>query len=328
MRTMGSTRTTNLGLLLILVLSSCGRIFDAPSFFVTAQEGTVTVTDGSIGNDVPVESPTVAPAPTPATVCPLICSNGAECKLGEHDFSSHPKEANDSIFTFLQTTSREGWFCDCPAGFTGLRCNRQFEVCPLELENLAVGVGQDSDSNVSPHFCYHGGSCIAGLTDGSHDSIDSSQRYCDCSKAEHNGTPYFGKYCEIEGAIRCSDDSDQYCTAQGSCQEDAETMANPCDCRVGHRGPHCEFMRGSVPDCTLACGRTTINEDGTVTTGMGGYGDCRLGIKAFENARYEDFWSDHDGNYQYCVSIIATETWTQARRKNGFDSVDLSVISS
>jgi len=295
MRTLGSTRTTNLGLLFILVLSSCGRIFDAPSFFVTAQE------DNVIGNnDVPVESPTTAPAPTPASECPLNCSNGAECKLGEHDFSFHPKEANGSGLTFLQTTSRDGWFCDCPAGFTGLRCNREYEVCPLELDNLAVAAGQDSDSNVDPHICYHGGSCIAGLTDGTNESIDSSQRYCDCAKAQHNGTPYFGKYCEIEGAIRCSDDSDQYCTAQGSCKEDAENKANPCECRVGHRGPHCEFMRGSVPECTLPCGGTTLNEDGTFTTGLGGYGECRLGIKEFENARYEDFWLDHFGNYQYC----------------------------
>jgi hypothetical protein len=286
MRTLGSTRTTkHLGLLFILVLSSCGRIFDAPSFFVTAQE-----------DNVPVESP--------ASECPLDCSNGAECKLGEHDFSLHPKDANGSDFTFLQTTSRRGWFCDCPAGFTGLRCNREYDVCPLELDNLAAG--QDSDSNVNPHFCYNGGSCIVGLTDGTNESIDSSKLFCDCSKAEHNKTPYFGKYCEIEGAVRCSEDSDQYCTAQGTCKEDAENKANPCDCRVGHRGPHCEFMRGSVPDCTLPCGGTTLNEDGTFTQGEGGYGECRLGIKEFENARYTDFWLDHFGNYQYCVSITET----------------------
>lgn len=291
---------TNSGLLLVLVLTSCGRIFDetSPSFFATAQsQSSQFELEESMGSaSIPEErhsesvDSTPVSAPTPAAECPLNCVNGAECKLGEHNFRFHPLEPNGARFTFHQTTNRDGWFCDCPMGFTGLRCNREYEICPLPPG------GGSSDADPEIHFCYHGGKCIEGLTDGTHATIDASQRFCDCSNAEHNGLPYYGKYCEIEGAVRCSEDSQQYCTSQGTCKEDFDTKYWPCDCKVGHRGPHCEFLRGSVPNCTLPC-------DGTVEGNpfKGGDGYCRLGIKEFEHARYQDFWSPHDGNFQYCT---------------------------
>jgi len=59
-------------------------------------------------------------------------------------------------------------------------------------------------------------------------------------------------------------------------------------------------MRGSVPECTLTCGVSDKDEGTDVVPRFGGVGKCRLGVKKFESARYEDFWSGHDGNYQYC----------------------------
>jgi hypothetical protein len=172
---------------------------------------------------------------TLAAECPLKCNHNGVCKQGNSDFNEHPKEIDETPFTFLQTTNREGWYCDCPYGYTGLRCNRQYEKCPIistETNNL--------------HFCYHGGQCIDGLTDGSHDNIDMKERFCDCSSAQHNDVPYFGKYCEIEGAVRCDPTSQVFCTAQGTCKDGYEKKAHPCDCLEGHRGAHCEFIRNSV----------------------------------------------------------------------------------
>jgi len=289
----GSNRATNLGLLFVLVLS-CGQVFDTTAQVIPGST-TANSVAGDVGNSSTVDAPSASDvplAPTPALECPINCANGAECKLGEHDFDFFPREVNGAPFAFLQTISREGWYCDCPAGFTGLRCNRQYEICPLSL---------NMTSSKDAHFCFHGGSCLEGLTDGTHESIADFQRFCDCKDATHNGTPYYGKYCEIEGAIQCSDDSDEYCTAQGQCKEDFASKFTPCECREGHRGPHCEFMRGSVPECTLTCGASDDTDEGTeATPHFGGVGQCRLGIKKFENARYEDFWSEHDGNYQYC----------------------------
>mmetsp|Transcript_4598 Transcript_4598/g.11825 ORF Transcript_4598/g.11825 Transcript_4598/m.11825 type:complete len:741 (+) Transcript_4598:231-2453(+) len=303
----GTRSPTNLGLLLVVALTSCGLILDerSPSFFAAAQmESNGSIQDDSLGSvstpeqvegdgttdsaPVPAQTPSSTTAgfpvsaPTPAEECPLNCANDAECKIGEHNFRFHPKEPNGATLTFLQTTNREGWFCDCPMGSTGLRCTRPYEICPLPL-------GDTEGEEI--HFCYHGGKCIEGLGD----AVDASQHFCDCSNAEHNGVPYYGKYCEIEGAVKCQGDSEQYCTAQGTCKEDVDTKFYPCECMVGHRGPHCEYLRGTVPNCTLPC-------DGTIegSSFKGGNGFCRLGIREYESTWYKDFWEEHDGNYQYC----------------------------
>lgn len=303
MTNMGSLPTTKLGLLLVVAI--WGLLFDASITRIAAQ-------------DAKIPAPTAAPEPagtaapskhlthvhTVAAECPMKCENGSVCKVGKHDYSKHPREpGNGAPFTFLQHESQHGWYCECPDGFTGLRCNRKYVECPLPTDAVAGRSDSNTTSNHGNHFCYHGGSCIDGMTDGSFtDASGNDQRFCDCSKAHYNGVPYFGKYCEIEGARQCGgEDSTAFCTAQGKCKDDAEKKANPCECLQGHRGPHCEFMTGSVPECTLACGHTLLHEDGTFEQSLtGGRGKCTLGMKDFESARYRDFWSSHDGNYQYC----------------------------
>ena len=279
---MKSTMSTNLGLF-VLVLTCWGCLiilFDAAPT-VLAQNGqtnndneklgwvtnkdnnsfNVDDNDNSDGNDSNNDSDNAATAPDPAPVepftaaapttavtdpptpagttaaaeCPLKCNNNGVCKQGNSDYNEHPKEIGETPFTFLQTTNREGWYCDCPDGYTGLRCNRKYEKCPIIA----------TETN-SIHTCYHGGQCIDGLTDGSHDNIDIDKRFCDCSSAQHNDVPYFGKYCEIEGAVRCDPTSQVFCTAQGTCKDGYEKKAHPCDCLEGHRGAHCEFIRNSV----------------------------------------------------------------------------------
>eukprot|EP00538_Stauroneis_constricta_P003795 CAMPEP_0119553758 /NCGR_PEP_ID=MMETSP1352-20130426/6428_1 /TAXON_ID=265584 /ORGANISM="Stauroneis constricta, Strain CCMP1120" /LENGTH=80 /DNA_ID=CAMNT_0007600223 /DNA_START=14 /DNA_END=253 /DNA_ORIENTATION=- len=64
-----------------------------------------------------------------ADKCPIECLNGAVCKKGDADYSLHPTADNGSAFPFQEDTNREGWFCDCPAGWTGIRCGREYAVC-------------------------------------------------------------------------------------------------------------------------------------------------------------------------------------------------------
>jgi hypothetical protein len=252
---------TSLSAVLMLLLGGAGTLV------VTAQNST---------NSSSVPAPTSSPVTGAASKCPMTCSNGGVCKVGTADFSMQPVAANGAPFTFLAETSREGWFCECPEGFTGIRCGRPVVACP------------DADNTTGPLYCYHGGQCVEGL--GNSTTVAENQRFCDCSAAEYNGVFYFGKYCEIEGARECAPGSDVFCTAQGTCKDDFESKAHPCECRDGYRGPHCEFLRGQVPDCVLEC------QNG---------GECTLGVKDFETAKYQEFWLTHDGNYQHCVSIPA-----------------------
>jgi hypothetical protein len=247
--------------IVLLVVGNTGTI-------VTAQSSSSVVPS-------PTSTPVAAAATTPTAspTCELECQNGGTCKLGTADFSLQPLEASGAPFTFLEETSRDGWHCDCPEGHTGIRCGRPVVACP------------DADNTTGAHYCYHGGQCVEGL--GNTTNVPENQRFCNCTAATHNGVPYFGKYCEIEGARECAPGSDVFCTAQGTCKDGFETMAHPCECREGYRGPHCEFIRGQVPECVLECNNG---------------GECELGVKDFETAKYQEFWLTHDGNYQHCVS--------------------------
>lgn len=199
-----------------------------------------------------------------ADSCPLVCSNAATCLQGEADFSAHPRDIHDVEFPFHKDVDLEGWFCQCAGNFTGLRCNRPFVQC---------------DGNGL--FCYHGGKCIDGLAD----EVEESKLFCDCSEAEHRGKHYVGKHCEIELSQKCDGDSGSFCVNGGSCRPGFEDKPHPCECLEGHRGTHCEFDVGYVPECVLDCA-------------IGG--QCTLGIKNYETALYSEFWALHDGNFQYC----------------------------
>mmetsp|Transcript_11103 Transcript_11103/g.31962 ORF Transcript_11103/g.31962 Transcript_11103/m.31962 type:complete len:343 (-) Transcript_11103:34-1062(-) len=198
--------------------------------------------------------------------CPsdLDCHPGSTCKQGDSDFSDHPTDINGVPFIFHKVTNKEGWHCECPAGLTGLRCNRPFERC----------AGTD-------HVCYHGGKCLDGLNK----TVSGDQLFCDCNDAEHNGNAMYGKFCEIRGATQCGN-SQIFCANGGTCAEDFLNKAHPCDCQPGHRGPHCEFDTGYVPECDLEC------QNG---------GTCNLGIKNYDTAIQDEFWALHDGTFQYCT---------------------------
>lgn len=194
----------------------------------------------------------------------LKCAQeSTQCKSGPADFSAQPKDKYGKPFEFLKDKQRDGWHCDCPEGFTGLRCARQYEKC--EGNN---------------HYCYHGGKCIEGV----HEKVDGDKLFCDCKNANHNGIPYVGKYCEVE-TQECAVGSEAFCANGGKCKDDFENHLRPCECEDGKRGPHCEFDDGHVPDCDLECGNG---------------GECVKGIKSYALALYDGFWANHDGKFQYC----------------------------
>ena len=141
----------------------------------------------------------------------------------------------------------------------------------------------------------HGGACIAGF-----DGYDNNQLYCDCTLAEENidGTTinYVGKYCEEPSVsnkynndtVACNADNSVFCVNGGSCKYNYYEMpVRPCACPSNYKGPHCEFAKGTVPDCTLPC-----QNDGV----------CVLGTRTHvaEGEEYlQGFFANHT-NYQYC----------------------------
>lgn len=120
------------------------------------------------------------------------------------------------------------------------------------------------------------------------DVYGNEQLFCDCSGAtDDNGVKYVGKYCEIAQTVTCDEQGEVFCVNGGWCKSDYEKYPRrPCHCGPDHEGPHCEFEKGAVPECTLSC------RNG---------GGCRRGIK--ENIPGEEFLYDYwmkNMSYQYC----------------------------
>ena len=221
-----------------------------------------------------------------AATCPIDCQNDSVCREGYSDYSDHPKQSDGQPFDFLRVTAVNGHYCDCPPNWTGIRCGREYEVCP-------------PSANGKHHFCYHGGTCL----DGMEDTIADNKQFCDCSKAAHNGNPMRGKFCELEASDEVDNDGDGvmeansvpvifcdpntkqfFCYNDGTCKDGFMTRDRYCDCQDGYRGPHCEFEHGHVPECDLTC------ENG---------GECRLGIKQYDEELLDGFWDNHE-NYMTC----------------------------
>lgn len=112
--------------------------------------------------------------------CPLDCKDGAQCVRGNADFTTFTTTENS--MPFLKDLSNGGYFCQCPPGRTGLLCEREYESC---------GDGA--------HFCFHGGKCLSGIKD----VYGNEQHFCDCGKAQYEGTSYAGKFCEADAVDIC-----------------------------------------------------------------------------------------------------------------------------
>jgi hypothetical protein len=229
--------------------------------------------------------------------CTITCLHGSVCRRGSATYANQPENDGGKPFSFLEITTVDNHWCECVGNYTAVHCGTQFERC-------------HSSGSGHRHVCYYGGKCLAGLETTAADS----QQFCDCTDAHKNEVPMVGKYCQVEAAKEIEqgetdtfgggDDGNPNTTANdvpvefcdetrktagfcfngGTCKTGWETLDRPCECLDGHRGVHCEFVTGSVPECDLAC------ENG---------GTCRLGVKSYDVALYNEFWDNHE-NYMTC----------------------------
>jgi len=97
--------------------------------------------------------------------------------------------------------------CDCPLGYSGVRCEISdvIETC--------------DSAALEGEVCLHGGIC----------SGTNPDRPCQCT---YN---HAGKNCEIEDVVKCGDDDEVYCRNEGVC----DSQNTGCVCAFGFMGPTC-----------------------------------------------------------------------------------------
>lgn len=162
-----------------------------------------------------------------------VCQNNSTCVNGAANFADHVLPSGGTLDVHQGDSN---YHCACPTGWTGYACDVPFESC--------AG---------STHKCYHGGKCVLGLID----MYNNEQMFCNCDDAtDSQGSLYAGKYCETKALEYCdSKDDNFFCTNHGICNQAYPAQGPPCICDdiPNFEGPHCEYVKDTVPDCTLDC---------------------------------------------------------------------------
>ncbi|KAG7345354.1 EGF-like domain containing protein [Nitzschia inconspicua] len=159
--------------------------------------------------------------------CNLFCYNGGECRHGHGAFGSYTGVDDDEEMPWEKVRHKNGMYCICPVGYTGLQCEIKMVVC-----------GADD------HTCFNGSTCKKD-----HSGWGESYWRCECDpKGSVMTASYAGKYCEHESTVFCVGDaashSSSFCTNGGRCKErdNSEQRHAGCDCPAGYEGPHCEHL--------------------------------------------------------------------------------------
>lgn len=135
--------------------------------------------------------------------CNLQCFNHGICRKGAKNLAVLRK-FGISNRRHLQAFNEDFEHCVCPAGYAGLQCEYQIDVCP----------GAD-------HICLNGGRC-GPFMDG-----DRLQFICDCARARTARDRFAGLYCEMISTQFCTTDhqrtnqgrgQDAFCTNDGKCK--------------------------------------------------------------------------------------------------------------
>jgi len=164
--------------------------------------------------------------------CNLNCANNGVCKFGIKDFSDFSGSKLD-IDNFFGGGNQRGMHCVCPAGFTGIQCEQETQIC---------GDG----------VCFHGATCVAHYED---DDADPSFS-CDCD-IHTQENPFAGIYCEHESTTYCpaqlgQDPKSYFCTNGGHCPPPNRPYEH-CACPPNYSGPRCEFRVEDNQECDLNC---------------------------------------------------------------------------
>ena len=135
--------------------------------------------------------------------CVLDCENGGTCKMGAPSWQHYYRGINEETDTWSNPLDLQ--HCTCPAGYSGLLCERRGTKC-----------GSD--------YCHNGGTCIQTNQD------DGSIKYfCDCSSSRSvtldGPKVYGGEFCQYESTDFCSKESDpngeQFCVNGGECKSES-----------------------------------------------------------------------------------------------------------
>jgi len=246
--------------------------------------GTCVVT--SVNHDGDVRRISHCDCSTTATASTIFA--GPHCEYAATTYCTDPFDGEGSnaenvvilasaVFCVQGGTCRENVFegCDCPAGWTGFRCE-----FPIDIQNSV----EDGDSNNADDddpapvecggmACYHGGTCLSSNEEDPTTGVVQESLSCDCSTATTTASDgtievYGGLTCSTKNTSVCQQgtggDSSEplVCMNHGTCREDP---TEGCECQPGFTGMLCdmEFQDDTHREHGVECGDSFCYHGGT-----------------------------------------------------------------
>jgi len=196
----------------------------------------------------------------------IICTNGSLLTEGSQNYADIFRIDMVNTLPFLQTISKNGMYCKCGLGYTGIDCATPYEIC--------------KDDSI----CFHGAPCVKNFVSPNNTIVMDDEKYhCACSQTTYPINESFeGKsceyrvtsYCELSDPTNIQDDDrfpndvpydvsasgEWYCTNGADCQSGIMRPSEKCDCTDNFYGLHCE-QREEQP-CDLTCSNGGVCKNG------------------------------------------------------------------
>jgi len=175
--------------------------------------------------------------------CDLNCINGGECRPSSElgPFSPH-------------SSSTGGYYCLCPAGYSGVECGEESKLCGELPPSLAP-----AGSEQKQRRCRHGTPCVTTA------SVSGTlTQSCLCSSADGQSA-YAGEECDVKATSYCGEGGKvnriAFCTNGGTCKDGANEENPGCECPPSYEGPHCEYVLGTMPNKSAPSTGSALRSD-------------------------------------------------------------------
>jgi hypothetical protein len=197
-------------LLLLLVVVSSTR--------VSQRNGSQDIIDRSIRRLADDKAPAgTVEGSKDKTSCGLNCVNGGECRIGRTGDGVDQSSVDKS-----GTGNKQGHYCFCQTGYTGIYCEIKFVLCESAADS-----------------CFNGERCKRDV-----DDRGKEYHHCECDTdpaVSNLASSFAGRFCQRSSIIYCDDnkrdDAAMFCANSGACNHDKKS----CRCPPQWTGQNCQI---------------------------------------------------------------------------------------